>query len=80
LYPSGILVQTPGLLSGHPRHLPDAVVRNATNAEVSDLGIGALIILTSPDEIAELRLGSGSGFGNRYDPSTRCNAASTKAM
>jgi 5-oxoprolinase (ATP-hydrolysing)/N-methylhydantoinase A len=64
LYPNGVLVQTPGLFGGRSAVLPGAVVRDANGGGLSDLGIGALITLTSPDEIAELRLAGGSGFGD----------------
>jgi 5-oxoprolinase (ATP-hydrolysing)/N-methylhydantoinase A len=64
LYPNGVLVQTPGLFGGQPGVLPCAAVRNAKSEQLSDLGIGALVTLTSPEEIAELRLAGGSGYGD----------------
>ena len=64
LYPSGVLVQTEGLFGGRAGILPGAAVRNAAGEEISDVGIGALVTLTSPDEVAELRLAGGSGFGD----------------
>jgi 5-oxoprolinase (ATP-hydrolysing)/N-methylhydantoinase A len=64
LYPSGVLVQTEGLFGGRAGILPGAAVRNASGEEISDVGIGALVTLTSPNEVAELRLAGGSGFGD----------------
>jgi len=64
LYPSGVLVQTEGLFGGRAGILPGAAVRDSAGEEISDVGIGALVTLTSPDEVAELRLAGGSGFGD----------------
>ena len=64
LYPNGVLVQTPGLFGGQPGTLPGAAVANARDGLVDEVGIGALVTLTSTDEIAELRLAGGSGFGD----------------
>ncbi|MBV9373896.1 MAG: hydantoinase B/oxoprolinase family protein, partial [Alphaproteobacteria bacterium] len=64
LYPSGVLVQTEGLFGGRAGILSGGAVRNTNGEEVSDVGIGALVTLTSPDEVAELRLAGGSGFGD----------------
>jgi 5-oxoprolinase (ATP-hydrolysing)/N-methylhydantoinase A len=64
LYPNGVLVQTPGLFGGRPGSLPGAAVRNAPDRQGEEVGIGALVTLTSASEIAELRLAGGSGFGD----------------
>ena len=64
LYPSGVLVQTEGLFGGGAGILPGAAVRNASGEEISDVGVGGLVTLTSADEVAELRLAGGSGFGD----------------
>jgi 5-oxoprolinase (ATP-hydrolysing) len=64
LYPNGVLVQTPGLFGGRPGILPGAAVRNTCSVEEDGVGIGALVTLTSAQEIAELRLAGGSGFGD----------------
>jgi N-methylhydantoinase B/oxoprolinase/acetone carboxylase alpha subunit len=44
--------------------LPGAAVRNTCSVEENGVGIGALVTLTSAQEIAELRLAGGSGFGD----------------
>jgi 5-oxoprolinase (ATP-hydrolysing) len=44
--------------------LPGAAVRNAPDRQGEEVGIGALVTLTSAGEIAELRLAGGSGFGD----------------
>jgi 5-oxoprolinase (ATP-hydrolysing) len=64
LYPNGVLVQTPGLFGGRAGVLPGAAVRNSRDGQTAEIGIGALVTLTSPDEVAELRLAGGSGFGD----------------
>ena len=64
LYPNGVLVQTAGLFGGRSGTLPSAAVRNTRSDDEEGVGIGALVTLTSVDEIAELRLAGGSGFGN----------------
>jgi 5-oxoprolinase (ATP-hydrolysing)/N-methylhydantoinase A len=64
LYPNGVLVQTRGLFGGRAGMLPSATVRSARDGQAAEVGIGALVTLTSPDEVAELRLAGGSGFGN----------------
>jgi 5-oxoprolinase (ATP-hydrolysing) len=64
LYPNGVLAQTPGLFGGRPGTLPGAAVENARDGLVGEVGIGALVTLTSTDEVAELRLAGGSGFGD----------------
>ena len=64
LYPNGVLVQTKGLFGGRPGILPHAAVCNTNGEELAELGIGALVTLSSPDEIAELSLAGGSGFGD----------------
>jgi 5-oxoprolinase (ATP-hydrolysing) len=64
LYPNGVLVQTAGLFGGRAGVLPGAAVRNARDKQAAEVGIGALVTLTSPNDIAELRLAGGSGFGD----------------
>jgi 5-oxoprolinase (ATP-hydrolysing) len=64
LYPNGVLVQTAGLFAGRSGTLPGATVRNTRSGDEEGVGIGALVTLTSADEVAELRLAGGSGFGD----------------
>ncbi len=37
---------------------------DAKGEELTDIGVGALVSLSSPDEIVELRLAGGSGYGD----------------
>lgn len=60
LYPTGVLAQTLGLFGVRAGVPPCAVVRNAKSEQLSDVGIGALVTLTSLEEIAELGLAGGS--------------------
>ena len=54
LYPNGVAVGTPGLFGGKPGALARAAVHGADTVDVSDLGIGALVTLASPNDVAEL--------------------------
>ncbi len=64
LYPNGVAVPTAGLFGGKSGALSRAAVRADSAGEVSDVGVGALAILASPNEIAELDLAGGSGYGD----------------
>ncbi|MSO54924.1 MAG: methylhydantoinase [Rhodospirillales bacterium] len=63
-HPMGVDVKTPGLFKGKAGHTAQVVVRDPKGDILSDLGPGALISLTTPNQIVELRLGGGSGFGD----------------
>jgi 5-oxoprolinase (ATP-hydrolysing)/N-methylhydantoinase A len=64
LYPNGVAVPTSGLFGGKPGALSRAAVRTDGAEEVSDLGIGALAILASPNDVAELDMAGGAGYGD----------------
>lgn len=63
LYPNGVSLPVDGLFGGKPGALASARVFDATGRVLNDVGIGALITLHDPNEIVELCLGGGSGFG-----------------
>jgi 5-oxoprolinase (ATP-hydrolysing)/N-methylhydantoinase A len=64
LYPNGVAVATNGLFGGKPGAAARAAVRTDHAAQVSDLGIGALATLKSPNDVAELDMAGGSGYGD----------------
>ena len=57
-------MRTPGLFGGGPGASARAVVRDEGAASAADLGIGSLASLVSADQVAELRLAGGSGYGD----------------
>ena len=67
-YPEGVGVQTPGLLGGKAGRAARATVRNPQGEITQDLGTGALVTITRADQIVELTLSGGAGFG---DPRAR---------
>ena len=68
LYPIGVGVSTDGLFGGGAGHGASAKVTHTETGEVTEIGTGALVTLTSDQEIVELCLPGGSGYG---DPSER---------
>src|SRR5262245_20045376 len=67
LHPDGVLTRTPGLFGGQPGGPVRGVMLNAAGDVVRDYGIGALVTLSSTDEILELRLAGGAGYGDPLD-------------
>ena len=63
LYPMGVLRPVPGLFGGQPGGRASGGV-SRPGGEVHDVGVGALSVLETPDEYAELRVAGGSGFGD----------------
>lgn len=63
LYPTGVGRPTEGLFEGQAGKLGSAGVLDANGDVLRDVGIGALVTLTGPDEIVELCLTGGSGYG-----------------
>ena len=67
LHPDGVLTRTPGLFGGRPGGPVRGVMLNPAGEVVQDYGIGALVTLSSTDEILELRLAGGAGYGDPLD-------------
>ena len=63
LYPMGVLRQVPGLFGGRPGGRSGGTVGRVDGA-VEDVGVGALSVLGTTAEYAELRVAGGSGFGD----------------
>ena len=67
LYPNGVLRPVAGLFGGRPGGRAGGLVGRSDGA-TEDVGLGALSVLETAAEHAELRVAGGSGFG---DPLTR---------
>ncbi len=63
LYPIGVLRQVPGLFGGRPGGRSGGSVGRFDGA-ARDVGVGALSVLETAAEYAELRVAGGSGFGD----------------
>ena len=62
LYPTGVLRPVPGLFGGRPGGRSGGYV-GGIDGTVRDVGTGALSVLGTTAEYAELRVAGGSGFG-----------------
>ena len=62
LYPMGVLKPVQGLFGGRPGGRSGGTVGRFDGA-AQDVGVGALSVLETPEEYAELRVAGGSGFG-----------------
>jgi 5-oxoprolinase (ATP-hydrolysing)/N-methylhydantoinase A len=71
VYPEGVGVTVPGLQGGFASGGVRGVVLDAGGEVVHDCGTGELITLTRPDQIIEVQLAGGAGFG---DPRARSSA------
>ena len=63
LYPMGVLKPVQGLFGGRPGGRSGGTVGRFDGA-ARDVGVGALSVLETPEEYAELRVAGGSGFGD----------------
>jgi 5-oxoprolinase (ATP-hydrolysing)/N-methylhydantoinase A len=68
VYPEGVGVTVPGLQGGFAGGSVRGVVLDTEGEVVHDCGTGELVTLTSPDQIIEVQLAGGAGFG---DPRAR---------
>src|SRR5258707_5956923 len=67
VYPEGVGIEVPGLFGGKPGRSARGVVRDASGAVVLDCGTGQLVSTTTDQEIVEVCLSGGSGFGSAYE-------------
>jgi 5-oxoprolinase (ATP-hydrolysing) len=72
VYPEGVAIETAGLFGGGAGRSARGLLRDARGAVIRDCGTGELVTLRSDQEIVEVSLSGGSGFG---DPRTRPLAA-----
>ena len=63
LYPSGVLKPVPGLFGGQPGGRASGRV-GRFDGPMRDVGVGALSVMKTTAEYAELRVAGGSGFGD----------------
>ena len=63
LYPSGVLKPVPGLFGGQPGGRASGHV-GRFDGPMRDVGVGALSVMKTTAEYAELRVAGGSGFGD----------------
>ncbi len=64
LFPDGVLTRTAGLFGGQPGGVVRGVLLDEAGAVVKDYGVGSLVPLERPDQILELRLAGGAGYGD----------------
>jgi 5-oxoprolinase (ATP-hydrolysing)/N-methylhydantoinase A len=67
VYPEGVAVRTPGLFGGKPGGDPHGHRLDHDGNTAQDYGVGNLATLTRTDEIIELQLAGGAGFGDPVD-------------
>ena len=64
LFPDGVLTRAAGLFGGRSGGAVRGVLLDGTGAVVADYGVGSLVTLERPEQILELRLAGGAGFGD----------------
>ena len=67
VYPEGVGIEVPGLFGGKPGRSARGVVRDASGAIIQDCGTGELVSTTTEQEIVEVCLSGGSGFGSPFE-------------
>ncbi|MBV8839727.1 MAG: hydantoinase B/oxoprolinase family protein [Alphaproteobacteria bacterium] len=67
VYPEGVGIAVAGLFGGKPGRSARGVVRDTFGAIVRDCGTGQLVSTTTDQEIVEVCLSGGSGFGSAYE-------------
>jgi 5-oxoprolinase (ATP-hydrolysing)/N-methylhydantoinase A len=69
VYPEGVGIEVQGLFGGRPGRSARGVVRDAAGAVIQDCGTGQLVSTTTDQEIVEVCLSGGSGFGSPFERS-----------
>ena len=67
VYPEGVGIEVPGLFGGKPGRSARGVVRDAQGNVTLDCGTGQLVSTTTDQEIIEVCLSGGSGFGSPFE-------------
>jgi 5-oxoprolinase (ATP-hydrolysing)/N-methylhydantoinase A len=67
VYPEGVGIEVQGLFGGKAGRSARGVVRDASGAMIRDCGTGQLVSTTTDQEIVEVCLSGGSGFGSAYE-------------
>lgn len=69
VYPEGVGIVSDGLFDGKPGGAVYGAVTNLDRSQSRDLGTGQLVALTHDDEVVELVLAGGAGFGSAAERS-----------
>jgi len=64
VYPEGVAVRTPGLFGGKPGGDTHGWLVDRDGTKLEDYGVGELATLTATDQVIELQLAGGAGFGD----------------
>jgi len=72
IFPESIGVETPGLFGGRPGGASSGVLRDLEGKLIRDLGVGELLALSRADQLLDIHVPGGAGFG---DPAERSRAA-----
>ncbi len=67
VYPEGVGVQSPGLFGGQPGGAVHGAIVDRSGALISDCGTGELVTLTRSDQMVEVQLAGGAGYGHPGD-------------
>ncbi|MBJ6127177.1 hydantoinase B/oxoprolinase family protein [Microvirga splendida] len=67
VYPEGFDVLNPGLFGGKPGGAARGGLRDPSGNLVRDCGAGELVKVTHPDEIVEVVLAGGAGYGDPHE-------------
>ncbi len=71
VYPEGVGIETPGLFGGNAGGSVRGVVLDAKGDVTEDVGTGKLVVMTRTDQVVEVQLGGGAGYG---DPRERARS------
>ncbi|MGG5817419.1 hydantoinase B/oxoprolinase family protein [Falsiroseomonas sp. HW251] len=72
IFPESIGVDTPGLFGGHHGGRSSGILRRPDGTMIRDLGVGELLQLSRADEVLDIHVPGGAGFG---DPAERSRIA-----
>ncbi|MBE9606043.1 hydantoinase B/oxoprolinase family protein [Acetobacteraceae bacterium H6797] len=67
VYPEGVGNPIDGLFGGHAGGRSQGRILTAAGEEVEDVGSGKLVEVTSADEVVEISIGGGAGYGDPKD-------------
>jgi 5-oxoprolinase (ATP-hydrolysing)/N-methylhydantoinase A len=67
VYPEGVGIDVQGLFGGKAGRSARGLVRDISGAIIKDCGTGQLVSTTTDQEIVEVCLSGGSGFGSPYE-------------
>jgi 5-oxoprolinase (ATP-hydrolysing)/N-methylhydantoinase A len=77
IFPESIGVETPGLFGGRPGGASSGVLRDLDGRVIRDLGVGELLALNRADQVLDIHVPGGAGFG---DPAERARESLDEDM